>query len=81
MISTLAVRLALGLFFGCVISAAVFAQDQQAPFTTDELLRRLKLVAGQRYEQGDLAGEIVQRRMAFALGVNITARYIGLVQL
>ncbi|NOT62968.1 MAG: hypothetical protein HOP19_22385 [Acidobacteria bacterium] len=60
-------RLVLGLLIGCVIGAAAFAQDQQAPFTKGELLRRLKPVTGQRYEQGDLAGEIVQRGIAFAL--------------
>ncbi len=57
----------LGLLIGCVISIAALAQDQQAPFTKDELLRRLKPIAGQRYEQGDLAGEIAQRGIAFKL--------------
>ena len=61
------VRYALGLFIGCVISIAGFAQDQSAPFTKEELLRRLKPIAGQRYEQGDLAGEIAQRGIAFKL--------------
>ncbi len=58
---------ALGLLIGCVFSAAAFAQDQSAPFTKDELLRRLKPIAGQRYEQGDLAGEIAQRGIGFKL--------------
>ena len=61
------VRLIAGLLIACAISIAGFAQDQSAPFTKDELLRRLKPIAGQRYEQGDLAGEIAQRGIAFKL--------------
>lgn len=61
------VRLIAGLLIGCIVSAAAFAQDQQAPLTKEELLRRLKPIAGQRYGQGDLAGDIAQRGIAFKL--------------
>ena len=66
---------ALGLLIGCVISVAAFAQDQSAPFTKDELLRRLKPLAGQRYEQGDLAGEIAQRGIAFKLDEKVLEEF------
>lgn len=43
----------------------VFGQDNAKPFTKDELLRLLKPTPGKRVEQGDLAGEIAARGIAF----------------
>jgi hypothetical protein len=43
----------------------VFGQDNAKPFTKEELLRLLKPVPGKRVEQGDLAGEIAARGIAF----------------
>lgn len=43
----------------------VFGQDNTKPFTKEELLQRLKPVPGKRMEQGDLAGEIEARGIAF----------------
>ncbi len=43
----------------------VFGQDNAKPFTKDELLRLLKPAPGKRVEQGDLAGEIAARGIAF----------------
>jgi len=40
-------------------------QEHKAPFTKEEILRLLKPVPGERYEQGDLAAEIAQRGVAF----------------
>ncbi len=65
----------LWLFIGCIISAAALAQDQSTPFTKDELLRRLKPIAGQRYEQGDLAGEIAQRGIGFKLDAKVLEEF------
>lgn len=43
----------------------VFGQGNAKPFTKDELLRVLKPAPGKRVEQGDLAGEIAARGIAF----------------
>src|SRR5262249_46374206 len=40
-------------------------QENKAPFTKQEILRLLKPTPGSRYEQGDLAGEIAIRGIAF----------------
>ncbi len=48
-----------GLFLTC------FGQEQQKPFTKEEVLLRLKPVPGKRSEQGNLAGEIETRGIAF----------------
>ena len=42
-----------------------FGQEARKPFTKQEILRLLKPTPGTRYEQGDLAGEIAQRGIAF----------------
>src|SRR2546425_9336892 len=55
----------------CLLWALVAApgqglgQEHKSPFTKEEILRLLKPVPGQRYEQGDLAAEIAQRGVAF----------------
>jgi hypothetical protein len=41
------------------------ARKPRKPFTKQEILRLLKPTPGTRYEQGDLAGEIAQRGIAF----------------
>ena len=43
----------------------VFGQDSAKPFTKEELLKILKPAPGKRVEQGDLAGEIAARGIAF----------------
>ncbi len=43
----------------------VFGQDTAKPFTKEELLRLLKPAPGKRVEQGNLAGEIAARGIAF----------------
>ena len=53
----------LALLLLCV--GLVFGQDNSKPFTKEELLRLLKPVPGKRVEQGDLAGEIAARGIAF----------------
>ena len=53
----------LGIALLCV--GLVFGQEQQKPFTKEEVLLRLKPVPGKRSEQGDLAGEIEKRGIAF----------------
>src|SRR5262245_42905089 len=40
-------------------------QETKAPFSKQEILRLLKPTPGSRYEQGDLAGEIALRGIAF----------------
>jgi hypothetical protein len=42
-------------------------QEAKKPFTKPEILRLLNTAPGTRYEQGDLAGEIAQRGVAFLL--------------
>jgi hypothetical protein len=42
-------------------------QEAKKPFTKPEILRLLNTTPGTRYEQGDLAGEIAQRGVAFLL--------------
>jgi hypothetical protein len=49
-----------GVFWGNGVS-----QESKKPFTKQEILRLLKLTPGTDYEQGDLAGEIAQRGVAF----------------
>jgi len=49
----------------CVIGGNGFGQEARKPFTKQEILRLLKPTPGVRYEQGDLAGEIAQRGVAF----------------
>ncbi len=54
----------------CVLypsGANVLGQENKPPFTKEEILRLLKPVPGIRYEQGDLAGEISQRGIAFPI--------------
>ncbi len=48
-------------------SVAGAAQEKQAPLTKEDILRLLKPVPGSRYGQGDLAGEIGLRGIAFPL--------------
>ena len=49
-----------GVFGGNGVS-----QESKKPFTKQEIVRLLKTTPGTRYEQGDLAGEIAQRGVAF----------------
>src|SRR5262249_28714965 len=49
----------------CVFGGNGFGQEAKKPFTKQEILRLLKPTPGTRYEQGDLAGEIAQRGIAF----------------
>jgi len=49
----------------CVFWGNGFGQEARKPFTKQEILRLLKPTPGTRYEQGDLAGEIAQRGIAF----------------
>src|SRR5262245_473579 len=49
----------------CVLGGNVFGQEAKKPFTKQEILRLLKPTPGVRFEQGDLAGEITQRGVAF----------------
>lgn len=51
------------LLSGAILTC--FGQEQEKPFTKEELLRALKPVPGKRVEQGDLAGEIEKRGIAF----------------
>jgi hypothetical protein len=53
------------LWTWCVFGADVRGQENKPPFTKAEILRLLKPVPGVRFEQGDLAGEIAQRGIAF----------------
>lgn len=48
------------------LGISVCGQDQDAPFTKAEILRLLKPAPGSRSSQGDLAGEITRRGIAFA---------------
>ena len=62
------VRYSLSVLLCCIFSAGLAsAQQKQMPFTKAEILQRLKPVPGQRMEQGDLAGEIEERGIAFPL--------------
>lgn len=61
-------NLALVGFLILVVSAAMvggLAQDKKPPVTKEEILTFLKTKADKRIEQGDLAGEIAQRGVAF----------------
>ncbi len=49
------------------LNSITFAQENKQPFTKDEILRLLKPVPGKRVEQGDLAGEIAARGIAFKI--------------
>jgi hypothetical protein len=49
----------------CVLWGNVLGQEANKPFTKQEILRLLKPTPGVRFEQGDLAGEITQRGVAF----------------
>ncbi|MBO0724441.1 MAG: hypothetical protein J2P52_02480 [Blastocatellia bacterium] len=49
----------------CVFWGNGSGQEARKPFTKQEILRLLKPTPGVRYEQGDLAGEIAQRGVAF----------------
>ncbi|HEU0179669.1 MAG TPA: hypothetical protein VFV58_36020 [Blastocatellia bacterium] len=49
----------------CVFWGNGFGQEAKKPLTKQEILRLLKPTPGTRYEQGDLAGEIAQRGIAF----------------
>src|SRR5262245_16024214 len=42
-------------------------QEAKKPFTKPEILRLLNPTPGTRYEQGDLAGDMAQRGVAFQL--------------
>ena len=57
----------LTLLMVCVTVNVTLAQNKPAPFTKAEILRRLKPIPGQRYEQADLIEEIEQRGIAFTL--------------
>ncbi|MBP6820862.1 MAG: hypothetical protein KA368_04935 [Acidobacteria bacterium] len=61
------IPLAILLSFLFGISAAGFIQDKIAPVTKEEILTFLKAKADRRVEQGDLAGEISQRGVAFPI--------------
>jgi hypothetical protein len=49
----------------CAFGGNGFGQEAKKPFTKQEILRLLKPTPGSRFEQGDLAGEIGQRGIAF----------------
>ncbi|MEK7831689.1 MAG: hypothetical protein AAB401_11425, partial [Acidobacteriota bacterium] len=49
----------------CLATPASFGQDQKSPVTKEEILTFLKNKSDKRIEQGDLAGEIAQRGVAF----------------
>lgn len=49
----------------CAAMAGGLAQDKKPPVTKEEILTFLKTKADKRIEQGDLAGEIAQRGVAF----------------
>ena len=49
----------------CVFRGNGFGQEAKKPFTKQEILRLLTPTLGTRYEQGNLAGEIVQRGIDF----------------
>ena len=49
----------------CVFGGNGIGQEAKKPFTKQEILRLLTPMPGTRYEQGDLAGEIVQRWIDF----------------
>jgi hypothetical protein len=53
------------LWTWCAFGADVRGQENKPPFTKAEILRLLKPAPGVRFEQGDLAGEIAQRGIAF----------------
>jgi hypothetical protein len=53
------------LLFSLVLTG--FGQEQRAPFTKEEILRLLKPAPGKRVEQGELAGEIAARGIAFSV--------------
>ena len=48
-----------------LVDTGGLAQESRGPFTREEILRVLKTLPGARSEQGDLAGEIEQRGVAF----------------
>lgn len=58
--------LALVLAFG-LMAVGGFAQDKKPPVTKEEILTFLKTKSDKRIEQGDLAGEISQRGVAFPI--------------
>ncbi len=53
------------LWAWCAFGANGLGQENKQPFTKEEILRLLKPIPGSRYEQGDLAGQIGQRGIAF----------------
>lgn len=55
----------MGVAWWLLCVALVLGQDNAKPFTKEELLRVLKPAPGKRVEQGDLAGEIAARGIAF----------------
>ncbi|HMV50424.1 MAG TPA: hypothetical protein PLD20_02395 [Blastocatellia bacterium] len=58
------VALALFLMLNLMVIGG-FAQDKKSPVTQEEILTFLKTKSDKRIEQGDLAGEISQRGVAF----------------
>src|SRR5262249_8179784 len=53
------------LWTWCAFLGNALCQENKAPFTKQEILRLLKPTPGSRFEQGDLAGEIALRGIAF----------------
>jgi hypothetical protein len=49
----------------CFAAGVGLAQASDKPFTKEEILRLLKTPPGERFEQGDLAGEVAARGVAF----------------
>ena len=49
----------------CAAGVTAMGQEAKSPVTKEEILRLLKQPPGQRSEQGDLAGAISERGIAF----------------
>src|ERR1041385_2630345 len=58
--------LAAILLFGLFAATAVgFGQEKKPPLSKDEIIQLLKQATGRRLSQGDIAGEVTQRGIAF----------------
>ncbi|MGH9802563.1 MAG: hypothetical protein ACRD82_19535 [Blastocatellia bacterium] len=61
------ISLAIVFCFALAVTAVGLAQDKKSPVTKEEILTFLKTKADRRIEQGEMAGEISQRGVAFPI--------------
>src|SRR5437588_2881443 len=60
--------LAAILLFGLFAATAVsFGQEKKSPLSKEEIIQLLKQATGRRLSQGDIAGEVAQRGIAFPI--------------